>query len=127
MTRTYDELDTATVEPVARGQRDEWVGRVQSLVDQIVGWAEALGWHVERTDEQLSEKQLGTYTVPAARIRLPGVSGRPERALLVTPIALHVLGGDGRVDLEGYPTLSRVKLIGVPDGWKIMTDSNVPL
>lgn len=42
-------------------------------------------------------------------------------------VALHVVGGDGRVDLEGYPTLSRVKLIGTPGGWTIMTDSNVPL
>jgi hypothetical protein len=42
-------------------------------------------------------------------------------------VGLHIVGGDGRVDIEGYPTLNRVKLIGVPGGWTIMTDSNVPL
>ena len=38
------------------------------------------------------------------------------------------MGGDGRVDVEVYPTLSRVRLDGADDGgWVIMTDSNVPL
>ena len=65
--------------------------------------------------------------VPHLRIRLPNDGNGPPRHLLMTPIALHIVGGDGRVDLEGYPTLSRVKLIGTGNAWTIMTDSNVPL
>jgi hypothetical protein len=127
MTRAFNNPVAADLTPALRARRDDWINRVRALVEQLVAWAEALGWQVERTEEQLREKLLGTYSVPGARIKLPGPRERPERALLVTPIALHVVGGDGRVDLEGYPTLSRVKLIGVSEGWKIMTDSNVPL
>jgi hypothetical protein len=47
--------------------------------------------------------------------------------LIVNPIGLNVAGVKGRVDLEATPTLSRVKLIDEADGWRIWTDSNVPL
>ena len=53
----------------------------------------------------------------------------PEESLYVTPVGLHIIGADGRVDVEAWPSLNRVKLIGVgkPPQWRIMTDSNVPL
>lgn len=76
---------------------------------------------MEREDKPVRERLLGDYTVPLLRIMLP----RGE--LHLNPIALDVIGADGRVDLEAFPTLSRVKLIGENGGWKIMTDSNVPL
>jgi hypothetical protein len=109
-----------------QARRDEWVRRVGALVDQIRQWSEAVGWRVELGREAIDERLLGAYEAPAARVSLPP-GDLPERAVLVVPIALDVVGGDGRVDLEGYPTLSRVKLIGGDEGWTIITDSNVPL
>lgn len=123
----FDEPVPQAIDPALKARRDEWVERVGALIDQLAAWSEAFGWKVERTEEQLREKLLGTYPAPSARIRLPASQPGPERTLLVTPIGLHIVGGDGRVDLEGYPTLSRVMLIGIPRGWKVMTDSNVPL
>lgn len=73
----------------------------------------------------VEEPLLGRDEAPAARVTLPN-GDLPDRAVLVIPVGLHIVGGDGRVDLEGYPTLSRVKLIGAQAGWEIMTDSNVP-
>lgn len=109
-----------------QARRDAWVQRVGSLVEQIRQWSEAAGWRVELGREAIEERLLGLYEAPSARVSLPP-GDLPERIVLVVPIALDVAGGDGRVDLEGYPTLSRVKLIGGHEGWTIITDSNVPL
>jgi hypothetical protein len=101
-------------------QRDQWIARVEALVTQIAEWSVAEGWTVERGQKTLREKLLGSYEAPRLQIKLPGGE------LLLEPIALQAGGGDGRVDLEAFPTLSRVKLIGGPE-WRIITDSNVPL
>ena len=60
---------------------------------------------MEREDKTIREKLLGQYVVPLLRMVVPGGE------LQLNPIALHVSGGDGRVDLEALPTLSRVKLV----------------
>jgi hypothetical protein len=91
------------------------------LADQVSGWCNAEGWAVERDEKVIQERALGRYTVPSLRVTVP--SGE----LSLNPIGLYVVGADGRVDLEAFPTLSRVKLVGDAGGWKIMTDSNVPL
>jgi hypothetical protein len=101
--------------------RDAWIGRVSALVDEVAAWCQAEGWAVEREEKIIREQALGQYMVPSLRITVAGGE------LSVNPIGLQVVGADGRVDLEAFPTLSRVKLVGDPSGWKIMTDSNVPL
>jgi hypothetical protein len=111
---------TQTADPSAQ-RRHEWVLRVNSLADQVQKWCQDEGWGVQREEKTVREKVLGEYAVPLLRISAPGGE------LDLNPIALNVIGGDGRVDLEAFPTLSRVKLVGEGDGWKIMTDSNVPL
>jgi hypothetical protein len=102
-------------------RRREWVARVTVLADQVQQWCQAEGWTVEREEKTVRERAVGEYVVPLLRIVAPGGE------LNLNPIALEVIGGDGRVDLEAFPTLSRVKLVGENGGWKIMTDSNVPL
>lgn len=101
---------------------EDWIARVQALVDQIAQWSAAEGWEVQKEEKQIREEALGDYQVPMLHIR-----SVPGGEVVLEPIALEVLGGDGRVDLEAYPTLARVKFVGVPGGWRIMTDSNVPL
>lgn len=109
--------------PDDKGQqrRDEWLHRVGNLIDQVEAWSTAEGWAVLRDDKRIRERLLGEYTAPALRIRAPGGD------VFLTPIALHIVGADGRVDLEAWPTLNRVKLVGRDGAWQIMTDSNVPL
>jgi hypothetical protein len=111
---------TQTVEQSSK-RRDGWIARVENLIAEISGWAAAEGWAVERGQKLVQEKALGEYEVPTLRVHLNGGE------LAVDPIALDVTGGDGRVDLEAFPTLSRVKFMGRLDGWQIITDSNVPL
>jgi hypothetical protein len=102
-------------------RRNEWVQRVSALADQVQQWAVAEGWSVERSEKNLHEQLLGEYGVPALHMRAPGGE------LYLKPIALHIVGADGRVDLEAWPTLNRVKLVGREGTWQIVTDSNVPL
>ena len=102
-------------------RRQDWIQRVTNLVDQISAWAQAEGWQFQRELKNIHEPLLGSYQVPALTIHLPGGE------LMINPIGLHIVGGDGRVDIEATPTLSRVKLIGANGNWIVMTDSNVPL
>jgi len=102
-------------------RRQDWVARVEALANEISQWAGAQGWRVERSSKTIEEDALGTYQVPTLHIIRPGGE------LVLNPVALHVIGSDGRVDLEAFPTLARVKLCGGGGGWRIMTDSNVPL
>jgi hypothetical protein len=105
----------------AQQRRQKWIDRVTALADQVAKWSQAKGWNVERYSQSIQERVFGAYSAPALKIHLP------NGEILLTPIALRTLGGNGRVDLEGIPTLSRVKLIGDEGRWSIMTDSNVPL
>jgi len=99
-----------------------WLSAVRKLIEQVEEWAAAEGWSVHRQDKEIHEERLGDYTAPMLRMRSPGGE------LYLTPIALDILGrGEGRVDLEAWPTLNRVKRIREKDRWKIITDSNVPL
>jgi hypothetical protein len=102
-------------------RRLAWIARIEELIAEIASWSQAEGWQVERHEKTLREAAFGEYQAPCLQIHLPGGE------LSVNPIALQAVGADGRVDLEAFPTLSRVKLVGSPEGWKIITDSNVPI
>jgi|GEM_PF-1723689 len=102
-------------------RRKEWLARVDALVETIATWAQAEGWAVERQTKVLREKLLGEYEVPLLVLRVQ------DGEVQVSPVALHGVGVEGRVDLEAFPTLSRVKLVGSGQSWEIITDSNVPL
>ncbi len=101
-------------------RRQEWVARVEGLISQIADWAQAEGWPVERGQKTIHEK-AHSYEVPTLRIQMNGGE------VSVNPVGLHVIGAEGRVDLRAMPTLSRVKLVGDGQEWKIITDSNVPI
>jgi hypothetical protein len=102
-----------------RLRRDDWMIRVLALVDQVSKWSKAEGWKVERHEKTITEEPLGAYQLPELSVQLAGGE------ILLVPVGL--VGGDGRVYLEAIPTLARVKLIGVKDGWAIFADTNVPL
>ena len=102
-------------------RREEWMSRVSTLVDQVEEWCRAAGWAVVREQKTIREKLVGEYVVPLLRITVP------KGELHLNPIGLDVIGGDGRVDIEAFPTLSRVKLVGENGSWKLMADGNIPL
>ena len=104
-------------------ERTEWIDRVKTLTSQVRAWAEAADWSVHEDVKTITERQLGTYQLPVLRVRTS------NGEVHINPIALHIAGKGavGRIDLESFPSLNRVRLIGDETGWVIMTDSNVPL
>ena len=98
-----------------------WLKRVHTIIDQAEKWASEADWACARTERKITERLLGEYKVPVLRIRL--TNGEVH----VLPVALNVIGSDGRIDIEAFPGLNRVKLIDRGKGWEIYTDSNIPL
>lgn len=98
-----------------------WISRIDQLIQQIDSWAQARGWATARSQKTVNERSYGQYTVPILRVRLP------TDEIHVLPVALDVMGTEGRIDIEAFPALNRVKLISRDDRWEIYTDSNVPL
>lgn len=115
-------MTTQAPDQRAEARKNTWVGAVQQLADQVVGWAEAQGWAVHREPKAVRESEFGTYDVPFLRVRTP------YGEVHLDPIARNIYGrGDGRVDLEGWPSLNRVRLIRRGSDWEVITESNVPL
>jgi hypothetical protein len=109
-------IATETIDWPARMAR--WVTRVNELAALISEWSRLEGWTVEAGTKRVSEEGIGDVDLPRLEVTMP------EGRILFEPIG-RTLGGGLRVDLEGWPTLSRVKIMG--DEWRIVTDSNVPL
>ncbi len=118
---TQTEINLYETPAFAASRRDEWIAKVERLLHEITAWSETEHWMTESRSISLTERYLGTYTVPALRVK------HPAGELTITPIGLNPLRGSGRVDIEAIPTLNRVRLLSSDDTWTILTDSNVPL
>jgi hypothetical protein len=42
----------------------EWLDRLDTIVEEVEGWAKASGWRTRRIDKTLTERRLGSYKVP---------------------------------------------------------------
>lgn len=111
---------TKLASPEAARQKDDWLGKVDSLVQQVRGWAEKQGWAITQTEREVVEEQLGTYNVPVLEVNTP------RGQVILEPVGQDVLGARGRVDLYAWPTLYRVMLLrtDAPD-WIIRTESGL--
>lgn len=114
-------IATMTNPEIHESRRQLWLGWVDQLIQETKTWAEQEGWSVYLDSKTITEERLGTYPAPVLRIRTA------QGELRVEPIALYLVGGEGRVDLEAWPSLNRVRLIRNKEQWEIITDSNVPL
>ena len=101
---------------------DDWMGTIDSLVDEVSHWAAENEWETRVSNGETTEETLGTYSVPILTI------GTPEGRLILEPMDRNP-GGEGRVKLIAMPTMSRVRLLhgDREAGWEILTDSGVPL
>ncbi len=122
----WDAMNTTQAQAdVAQDQerKQDFIARVKALAKQVEHWSKAQGWDVKKVQVKVEDGRFGTYRAPELHIRL---SNREEARLI--PVGLDILGPwNGRVELRVYPTFANVDLLGVPEGWCIMTGSNVPL
>lgn len=117
-------MTTANPGQDTQAQLQEWQRRLDTLADEIRSWSEARGWLVEVKPAEVRETLLGEYRVPHVRVVRPV----PRGEVHVEPIALRIVGGDGRVDVWSFPAMNRVRLVGDSQGqWRVYTDSNVRL
>src|SRR5947209_8505769 len=114
-------MNIRALEPAEAAKvRNEWQQAVEALVSQVRTWAEAQGWKTEQVFHHLREDGLGEYTVPGLEIETP--RGRLE----LEPIGRDVLGAEGRVDFQAWPSFYRVMLLPMDkENWIIRTDSGL--
>ena len=75
----------------------EWLDRLDTLVREVKGWAEAAGWRTRRINKTVGERQLGKYEVPVLLMEKETVE------VVLNPVARFVPGADGAVDLYHSP------------------------
>src|SRR5436190_4395925 len=85
--------------------REEWLGAIDALREQVRGWAEAQGWQVDQSEREVLEEQIGAYKVPVLEI------DTPRGQVVLEPKGQDLVGARGRVDLYAWPTLYRVMLL----------------
>ncbi len=100
-------------------KRDDWLAKVRDLMDSIKAWAEQRRWFVDEQEKAVEEDRVGRYMVPTLFIQAPG--GK----IHVEPIGCDIIGAQGRVDIEAFPSLKRLLLVLVNGEWKIETDSRI--
>lgn len=77
--------------------KGEWLDRLEALVRDVKGWAEAAGWRTRRITKAISERPLGTYRVPVLLMEKDTVE------VVLNPVARWVSGADGAVELYLSP------------------------
>jgi len=100
-------------------KRDNWLAKLRDLMDSMRSWAEQRRWLVDEHQKVIEEDHIGRYTVPTLFIQAP--NGK----IVIEPIGCNIIGAQGRVDVESFPSLNRLLLILVDGQWKVETDSRV--
>ena len=100
--------------------KSEWLGRLESLVRDVKGWAEAAGWRTRRITKTVNERRLGKYEVPVLLMEKEAVE------VVLNPVARLVPGADGAVDLYLSPAYDDIaSLFFEGDHW-VVHDSRRP-
>jgi len=100
-------------------KRDDWLTKLRDLIDSIKSWADQRRWLVDENEKTIDEDHVGRYPVPTLFIQAP--SGK----IVVEPIGCNIIGAQGRVDIESFPSLNRLLLVLINGEWKIKTDSRI--
>jgi hypothetical protein len=100
----------------------EWKGRLGELFHSVRAWSQTLPGGpavVTETALTLNEELSGEYTVSQLVLR------RGHDEMRVVPVALWVLGADGRVDLRGPG--GPFTLVDFPTGWQYVGERFPPM
>src|SRR5258707_4154416 len=94
-----------TTSEQTRKDVESWLALINDLTREVESWAADRHWAVHREEKTVRESRLGEYVVPVLSVLAP--AGRVQ----LDPVARHVAGGDGRIDLLAWPSLTRLLLI----------------
>lgn len=91
-----------------------WLQQLTRLIDSVEGWARDLGWSTRRIQITLQESSLGRYQAPALLLQHEATKA------LLEPIAGHVPGSHGVVDLYFMPAYDDMASLSLSDdGWTV--------
>lgn len=105
---------------IDRAELNRWLEAVNRVMDEVRGWAASHGWRTKVEPITITEQHLGEYEVPVLTV----VTG--AGSLLVEPVARWASPGEGRIDVYGWPSLSRLMLIRQSGAWHLETEGAVP-
>lgn len=118
-------MSITTPKPKEAQTLQDWKTAIESLFQEVSEWARDNHWQIKRSEEDVTEKNFGTYRVPVLLLSIPEL---PESQIVLEPQAVNA-GGRGRIKMYASNTLYRVRLLrGANDAeWTILTDSGIPL
>jgi hypothetical protein len=94
--------------------RNEWLERLNDLMDTVEGWVKELDWVTRRIETTLKDSKLGKYKAPALVIQ------KETYRVLLEPITHAAPGADGVFDLYLMPGLDDIASLYRSGGtWKI--------
>lgn len=94
--------------------RDDWLGRLSDLVNDVETWAKELDWSTRRIEKKLEDSQVGKYLAPALLMQ------KETTRVLLEPIARSAPGAEGVVDLYLMPAYDDIaSLYYWEGGWKL--------
>jgi len=86
-------------------EREAWIHRVVSLVDQVEQWAREMDWSTRRIEKRLDDSFIGKHVVPALLLQQETC-----RALL-EPIGRSSADANGVVDLYVMPAYDDIAVL----------------
>jgi len=100
----------------------EWKSLLNQFADEVETWAQEENWSIHKSSKKLTERGLGSYRVPVLKLK------SPDGEIWIEPTARFIAGGgEGRIDIVGWPTHSRATLIRNGNTWKIFDDYFKPV
>ena len=94
--------------------RDEWLLRLNDLIQKVETWANSLNWATRRIKVTLNDSVVGSYQASALLLQHEAVR------IMFEPIARSAPGADGVVDLYLMPAYDDIATFYFYDGqWRI--------
>jgi hypothetical protein len=105
--------------PVENWQQklDAWLREVEVVLTSAEEWSRSREWGTRRDRKTVTEEGLGTYEAPVLLIHTP--QGR----LLLDPIAVNIVGAEGRIDFCVVPSYDSWLLVREGGAWRLYTSA----
>ena len=94
----------------------EWLRELDSLFGDIASWCESRKWWVHRDHKTIDCDAFGPYDAPVLMIQ------SPQGRFMVDPVGHDIVGAEGRVEIQAWPTFDRMVLIRNNGRWRIHPD-----
>lgn len=94
--------------------RDEWLSRLNQLVDNLKTWAEELDWSTRRLEKPMKDMEIGRYQAPSLMMQ------KEFTRVLLDPYSRTSIGTDGVVELYLMPAVDDAATFYYTDGmWHV--------